>query len=205
MKPRHSLILAACLLLSGCWSGCQTPAPSPAPTDSPITHFRWIDQAWGICASGQPDAKGFAWLSVQPAGQKGQGIGRVDHIIKLNSEEEGGDLVATSTYGFSLEYDPIGLNLQTNPLAHDTLDKYIRETLKLMRPGTLVHCTLGDDRTGAFIYAYRRNCGWSDAAARLELGTNNFHEALFGLKYFVDHYQPDLSSTNTPKAWKARR
>lgn len=180
--------------------GCQTPTPTP-PQGIPA--FRWIDKDWGICAGGQPDSQGWIWLSAQPAGQRGQGVGRVDHIIKLNEDSEASDNMAVISYGYSLDYDPISVMWQTNPLCHEDLDRYIRETLHLVRPGTIIHCQHGQDRTGAFVYAYRRNCGWSDKDARLELMTNGFHEELLGLKYFVDHYQPDLQSTNTPKAWKA--
>jgi hypothetical protein len=187
--------ILALLAISFAMPGCRTVTPGGCTTstgDSPITHFRWIDQGWGICASGQPDAKGFAWLSVQPAGLGGQFMGTVNHIIKLNSDSEGSDKSASLLYGFDLDYNPISLDWQINPLHHEALDRYMHECLHLLRPGTLVHCSLGDDRTGAFIYAYRRNTGWTDAQARAELMTNGFHTSLLGLAYFVDHYQPVL-------------
>ena len=188
--------------LLGC--GCAAPASTSQDT-SPIAHFRWLDKDWGICASAQPmTAQEWLWLASQAAGQSGQGMGRMNSILKLNTDSEGSDNMAVISYGFSLEYDPISVAWQTNPVYHSELDKYIREVCHLIRPGTLIHCLHGDDRTGAVVYAYRRNCGWTDAQARLEMMTNGFHTELLGLAYFVDHYQPELSSPGTPKAWKAQ-
>ena len=180
--------------ISSLLAGCANPTPGSQDA-SPIAHFRWLDKDWGICASAQPrTAQEWLWLSTQQAGQAGQGVATIDHIIKLNEDSEGSDGMAVLAYGFTLDYDPISLNWQTNPLAHEALDRYIHEICHLIRPGTLIHCTLGDDRTGAVVYAYRRNCGWTDAQARAELMTNAFHTSLLGLSYFIDHYQPELSN-----------
>lgn len=196
---RLSVFFAGLIYLTACsFTGCQTPTPTP-PQGIPA--FRWIDKDWGICAGGQPDSQGWIWLSVQPAGQNGQGVGRIDTTIKLNYDSEASDNNAVTAFGFSLQYDPIPQDWKTNVAQAAVLDRFIRETLHLMKPGIYVHDGDGKDTVGAFIFAYRRNCGWTDADARREMETNGWSK-LPGLQYFVDNWKPDLGSTNTSKAWR---
>jgi hypothetical protein len=49
-------------------------------------------------------------------------------------------------------------------------------------PGTLVHCTHGQDRTGLVLACYREwSQGWPKAAAQKEMLDDGFHPMLRGL------------------------
>ena len=181
MKTRNAFLIIALLL-----TGCVTPNPGP----DGIPAFRWIDREWGICAGGQPTVSGWYWLSTQSAGSSGQFPGKISRVIKLNTEEEGSDSVAELQLGMTVIRVPIDTRMQLDPGEANMLASLMRQGLHMVQPGTFIHCERGQDRTGAFVYAYRRDHGWTDAQARAELDAFGFHHVLMGLDKFVRDYAP---------------
>jgi hypothetical protein len=122
----------------------------------------------GVWRGGQPTAEGWKWLASQG----------VILDIKLNPDSEGSDADA-GQYGITVMYDPITTAEQT--VGKPERDKIIFAVMPI-GPGTFIHCTHGQDRTGIVIGAYRVMVeDWSKDAAYKEMITNGFHPALYGL------------------------
>ncbi len=111
-----------------------------------------------------------------PAGWQGlQALG-VTRVIKLNPVSDGRDQLWAGT---ELIYAPISGVEQI--LTEPELDT-LRSLVRLVEPGTYVHCKHGEDRTGLVVGLYRVwREGWSVDAAYQEMLACGFHPALFGL------------------------
>src|SRR5262249_46501483 len=114
-------------------SGCASHAPQGVPNLARVEP--------GIWRGGQPTQEGWRYL-------KSIGVCR---IIKLNTSAESSDFEAEKL-GIIVIRCPI------NPV-QATFGKpdaeAMRTALRSMGPGTYVHCSHGQDRTGLFIGLYR--------------------------------------------------
>ena len=61
------------------------------------------------------------------------------------------------------------------------------EAVSIATPGTFVHCSHGQDRTGLLVGLYRLKQGWAKTNAYTEMLTNGFHPALHGLHEFWEN------------------
>ena len=151
--------------------GCGTSQPSPSPVGTPaIPNLRQF--APGEYRGGQPLTKAdFVWL---------QSVG-VSNVIKLNTPTEGTDSV------------PPGMTVYQFPI--DTMQQLVsgpdpvemQMAVSLITPGTFVHCSHGQDRTGLLVGLYRLKQGWAKTNAYTEMLTNGFHPALHGLHEFWEN------------------
>jgi protein tyrosine/serine phosphatase len=124
-----------------------------------------------ILRGGQPSAEGWTYL-------KSQGI---TDVIKLNTEEEGSDAPAEAM-GMAVHRFPIPWWRQMlwRPKMSD-----VQAAVSLIAPHTLVHCKLGEDRTGIIVACYRVwKQGWSKEDAENEMLAHGFHISLQGLYGF---------------------
>jgi tyrosine-protein phosphatase SIW14 len=174
MRRRHLLLAAALawgfglLLAVLCWGCASTPNTGPVHG---VPHFDQVER--GIYRGGQPADDGWDYLA---------SIG-VSNVIKLNTTSEGSDDGATRR-GMAVRYHPITLwqQLLTGP---DILS--MNEALAEIGPGTFIHCTHGEDRTGLLVGLYRLQEGWSKDKALLEMVQHGYHTALMGLTdYWTD-------------------
>ena len=123
----------------------------------------------GIYRGGQPDASGWVWLCSQG----------VTNVIKLNEESEGSD-AECERLGMVLHRYPISISEQTvgKPPAFK-----LRGAVANIKPGTFLHCSHGQDRTGLVIAAWRVSQGWSKETAHTEMILHGFHPLLRGLMW----------------------
>lgn len=157
------MAVAGALLLTGCVS--VSLPERPAPPFGGIANFGLV--ATDIYRGGQPTAAGFDYL---------KHLG-VKTIIKLNTEAEGNDAYA-ETHGMTVQRIPITFWQQ---IAGPVPIKSIDQAARSLGPGTFIHCEHGQDRTGLFVYRYRRLQGWSKPAAQEELLSRGFHRGLWAL------------------------
>lgn len=149
------------LFMSSLIAGC---ASASKPTVRGIPNFGEI--APGIYRGGQPASKD-GWDYLKSLG--------VVHVLKLNTESEGAD-----DPRFQIERYPITLSHQ---IIFEPSPRLIEYAVHAIHPGTFVHCSHGQDRTGLIVGEYRvRMCGWSHEAAWREMREYGFHPILFGLE-----------------------
>lgn len=167
-----SLVFAAALPF-----GCATAPTPPAPWDqltpnsNAIPNLSQVEP--GVWRGGQPTAEGFAWLKT---------VG-ISNVIKLNADMEGSDLPAQDM-GLQIRKFPI---LTLEQLVDGPDPAKMKAAVADIGPGTFIHCTHGEDRTGLLVGQYRLKEGWSKADAWREMKTNGFHQTLFGLSnYWAD-------------------
>lgn len=121
----------------------------------------------GIYRGGQPTTEGWKYLA---------SIG-IRQDIKLNTESEGSDEEAMSL-GIQIRRFPITLCQQT--IGKPKFDD-LWLSVQSIGPGTFVHCSHGQDRTGLIIGAYRVFNGWDKNRAFSEMMDHGFHPLLRGL------------------------
>jgi hypothetical protein len=150
----------ACFFLLVAASGCASHAPQGVPNFACVEPDIW--------RGGQPTNEGWRYL-------KNIGVCRT---IKLNASEEGSDL----------EAEKLGIVVVNCPISpiQATIGKpdaqAMRVALRSMVPGTYVHCSHGQDRTGLFIGLYRVEVEhWSKSQARAEMAAHGFHPICRGL------------------------
>ena len=136
-------------------------------TDMTFGMVNFSEVAPGIYRSGQPFSE--SWHYLKTVGVK--------RVIKLNPDSEGDDSAALD-FGMELCKCPISTMQQvlTEP---DVQNLYL--AVQLIQPGTLVHCSHGQDRTGLIIGLWRRQQGVSKDDAYAEMKQHGFHWELFGL------------------------
>ena len=147
-----SLVLAAFL-----FCGCSTPSDLP--------NFAVVDKGMGVYRSGQPTKAGFEILRTRYG---------VTNVIKLNLDSEGIDRLAPDQVE---EYIPITLAEQLFKTPAWKIESAVAD----VTPGTLVHCSHGEDRTGVVVACWHLENGWSWVACSKEMDAHNFHHTLFGL------------------------
>jgi len=103
------------------------------------------------------------------------GLG-VNQVIKLNAHWEGIDQVLGLMKLFYCPLSPVQ-QVFTEPDLQQ-----IRDAVAFIEPGTFIHCTHGQDRTGLVVGAYRvSRCGWTKEQAYYEMLERGFHPILLGL------------------------
>jgi hypothetical protein len=134
----------------------------------------------GLWRSGQPTTAE-QWRYLKDLG--------VANVLKLNYDSEGSDAEATEAglgvYAMSIQPSGDG-NIFKQP------DPEMLENAEAVTelPGTLVHCTHGQDRTGLVVGRHRvLHDGWSKDAADQEMRAHGFHPALHGLHESWEHFQ----------------
>ena len=160
---RIALILALLLV------GCSTPKPVDLP------NFRAVSGHAGVYRGGQPTEKGWAVLFE---------LG-ISNVIKLNvAEYEGTDDPARA----------LGMTVVELPIdtLHQTLLKpsllTLSNAVNSITPGTYVHCSHGQDRTGIVIGCLRIwRDGWTNSDAYDEMRAHGFHPSLVGLQERWNH------------------
>lgn len=125
----------------------------------------FAEVASGIFRGGQPNAEGWAYL-------RSRGVRQV---VKLNPTSEAAD-----NPGFPVETNYFPIDKTRQILTEPDLQS-IRDVIAFITPGTFVHCTHGQDRTGLIIGCWRLRQGWTKAAAWDEMLARGFHPLLFGL------------------------
>ena len=130
-----------------------------------IQNFAAVDESQRIYRGGQPSDLGLEFLSK---------LG-VIRIIKLNPflPQDQGET------RFDLRYHPIGWFRQTLWRPSEAL---LHAAVAEIVPGTVIHCTHGQDRTGIMVGLWRLTQGWSKDAAYAEMLAHGFHPALQGLQ-----------------------
>ncbi len=126
----------------------------------------------GIYRGGQPTTDAaWNWL-------KANGVTR---IVKLNSEGDGSD-IAGEALGMEMFYHPISTAQQ---LVYRPKYEEVQAAVKAIQPGTFVHCTHGEDRTGLVVACYRVwDDAWPKETAEQEMEDCGFHWELLGLELF---------------------
>lgn len=136
----------------------------------------------GIFRGGQPVTPE-DWLGLRNLG--------ITQVIKLNEIYEGSDAPGQAA-GMQLFHSPISTGEQT--LLEPDLDA-IRDVIGFIRPGTFIHCSHGQDRTGLVVALFRVWIQrWPIEAARKEMIACGYHKILFGL----EKAWADLSKTSGP-------
>jgi len=156
MKHKICILLA----IASICTGCSTVSPGPVPNLKVVSP--------GVFRSGQPPVS--AWPGLHDV----LGITR---DLKLNNGVDWG----ASQSDVCAVYDPISFWRQMI----GPTDKQIQLAVTSIGPGTLIHCTHGQDRTGLIVGIYRREFqGWSKEAAYAEMKANGFHWELVGLWWY---------------------
>lgn len=102
----------------------------------------------------------------------------ITRIVKLNTDTEGSDAEAEGL-GIEVKRFPIDWIHQMFGPVEDTLN----QALAAIAPNTVVHCELGENRTGALIGLYRiRVCGWSKKEAEKEMDQHNWNTSFPALR-----------------------
>lgn len=141
-----------------------------------IPNLKSVDEDKAIWRGGQP-VTADDWQLLKSKG--------VTSVIKLNSDGGPTDLGAMPDdgaldIGLSLYKVPMGLLTQIVAPLKAAQD--IEQAIWFIVPGTFIHCSHGQDRTGLAVAMWRHKvCGWSKEAAQAEMLANGFHEALLGL------------------------
>jgi hypothetical protein len=173
--------LFAGAILSGYLAGCAWHGKSPIANgtgpDGEIPNLRLVSEP-AIYRSGQPTTMA-QWLYLRDT------CG-VSNVIKLNERTEAEDRLPA---GMTLYYFPISNEEQLDPIFTGRLSAQLLAAVARIGPGCIVHCQHGQDRTGAAIYAYRRQQGWTEAQAGAELLADGFHPELLGLEAFTRHFE----------------
>lgn len=124
----------------------------------------------GIYRGGQPTAEG--WEKLKAMG--------VTDDLKLNPESEASDDQAQYVDGVWLHYWPINLWEQT---FGEPKRWALNCAVSSIHPGTYIHCSHGQDRTGLIVGLYRLQVEhWSKCSAYAEMRAHGFHPELFGLQ-----------------------
>lgn len=136
-------------------------------TDHDTPNLALVDKDRNIYRSGQPkDAVAWAYL---------MSLG-IESVIKLNTEPEG------ETGGLVIEPYPITTPQQIWGPVKAQLDAALAAITK----NTLIHCELGENRTGTLFIAYRvKVCGWSKDMAIAEANKFEWEWSLPALKVYV--------------------
>ncbi|MDE2099800.1 MAG: tyrosine-protein phosphatase [Patescibacteria group bacterium] len=151
--------------LAAVLAGCIQLPKRPAAPFGGIAHFGYVTPE--IYRGGQPTPAGFDYLKK---------LG-VRTVVKLDTDAQGNDAYAESI-GMTVTRIPITTWQQVfGPVPVNQIDQAARE----LPAGSYIHCQHGQDRTGLFVYRYRRLHGWSKADAERELLSNGFHRVLHGL------------------------
>jgi protein-tyrosine phosphatase len=130
----------------------------------------------GIWRGGQPESGGWSYLRT---------LG-VTNVVKLNQTSEASDAEAVRL-GMRVIAVPLPLNTVQALLKEPKLAE-VRAATDAIKPGTFIHCSHGQDRTGLVVGAYRVwRCGWSKSAAYAEMLRLGFHPSLVGLQRFWEH------------------
>lgn len=139
-----------------------------------VPNLRCVDAQRNVWRSGQPSQEGMYFIA-----QLG-----VTNVIKLNVSSEGKDL---PIMGQCVRGYPIGWTAQVGlrRLPYD-----LTAIARSVQPGTLIHCTHGEDRTGVVSALYRlEQQHWTKAQAEHEMLALGFHRSLCGLwHYWRDYY-----------------
>lgn len=126
----------------------------------------------GVWRGGQPTDEGWTYLL---------SLG-LTSVVKLNEQSEGRDSPAFSGY-----YDPISISEQLLKVPTAKVDTAVSH----IAPGTYVHCSHGQDRTGIVVAVYRvKHDGWTKQRAEGEMLANGFHKELHGLWDFWEDWKP---------------
>ena len=163
-----AVMLPGCLV-SGCCHAPVNPSVPAVGSSNGIPNLRLVEP--GVWRSGQPDAAGWVWL---------RSVG-VSNVIKLNTWDEGAGDSTARAIGMTVHEHPISTiqQLVTGPDPED-----IATAVSEIKPGSVVHCQAGRDRSGLVIGLYRLTEGTNKAAAWQEMKAGGFHEALQGLTHF---------------------
>lgn len=189
MKERNKIVptmfKTAAQLVVACWlpilCGCAS-----QQTIHGIPNFADVEP--GLYRGGQPTAAGWEYL---------ESIG-VSNVIKLNQDSEASDSMALRL-GMTVRKAPISMWQQTmgEPPASQ-----LRRVIEWMdAPGTFVHCSHGQDRTGLVVAMYRVHFdGWSRRQAELEMLDQGFHPLLRGLyRAWEEETAGASSDSNRPR------
>lgn len=134
----------------------------------------------GIYRGGQPTKAG--WKRLKDLG--------VTNVVKLNlaSELVKGEAQDTvgEELGMRVQRFPLDVGDQLDPLEYNEANRIVNKAVGAIGPGTYVHCTHGEDRTGLVVFRYRLKHGWSKADAKKELMAHGFHRELLGLWSLVE-------------------
>lgn len=104
------------------------------------------------------------------------------NVVKLNEQIEGRDSPEFAGY-----YDPISIAEQMLGVSSSKIVGAVSH----IQPGTYVHCSHGQDRTGLVIAVYRvTHDHWTKAQAEKEMLSNGFHKSLHGLWDFWEDWKP---------------
>jgi len=108
----------------------------------------------------------------------------ITHVVKLNTAKEGSDEAAVQA-GLIVDAYPINIWQQ---ILLEPPESVVKAAVAALKPGTFVHCTHGQDRTGLIVGCFRRLNGWSKSDAYAEMIDHGFHPELIGLDlYWVNH------------------
>jgi hypothetical protein len=165
MKSILTLIVGAILLVS-----CAT---APVVKHN-IPNFRIVDK--GIARGGQPSDSGWFWLRMNG----------YTNIIKLNTDKESSEDLAVAMKMKVNRY-PIDM---THQLVLWVDKKELQEIVSLIKPGTFIHCTHGEDRTGLIVGCYRLKQGYTKEQAYKEMRALGFHQWLQSLQGRWNSLQP---------------
>lgn len=128
-----------------------------------IPNLRLVEP--GVYRGGQPQEAGWRWLRQQG----------VTNVVKLNGEEG-----AWPPDDIDMDLVAIDITIWMQ-LSGEHLKAAIPLAVSHIKPGTFVHCSRGEDRTGLVVAMYRRQRGWTKAAAEREMLRCGFHKSLAGL------------------------
>jgi tyrosine-protein phosphatase SIW14 len=110
----------------------------------------------------------------------------VTNEVKLNMNSEGSDAGAIAN-GIRVTYIPISFCQQT---IGEPSRKRLQEAVQAIGPGTFIHCSHGQDRTGLVVGLYRVQIEhWGKQRAYSEMAAHGFHPLLRGL-YWAWEEQP---------------
>lgn len=139
-------------------AGCSS---NPALVTNGVPNLRQVDP--GIWRCGQ--TTNVAYL---------KSLGITDEL-KLNTMAEGPVFA-----GLKLHYHPLSIFDQWFHLSNDDVFSAVAD----IKPGTVIHCEHGEDRTGLICAVYRvTHDHWTKAQAEKEMIANGFHKeelALWG-------------------------
>lgn len=154
MKKPNLLVVTMLALLGACCS-------PPATVTNGVPNLRQVDP--GVWRCGQATPEGAAYLKT---------LGATDEL-KLNLRSEGPDFP-----GFKVHYHPLNIWDQWFHLS----DKDVLDAVAEIKPGTVIHCEHGEDRTGLICAVYRvTHDHWTKADAEKEMLANGFHKDEFAL------------------------